>query len=271
MKSLFVLLLLVLLSAGGYFVYSSRSNSGLQKNSGEMTEVREVSASGRIQSLGVTSVPGSGTHLLFRADGSTVLLTALGADLDPYNGQQVEVEGRLTTTPSGKELIQVLRVSEQAAKLADTVDSASKEWKKYENQILGVRFQRREFWMLTNKKDALLFTIPAVQPACDPDEVKPCEAVKDDTILVERFINSKSAPLRSFAGGETLSAKNLVGPDKLVGYRSYNSTTGEIIFVVGRDNFIYRATYTPSAYRTVDVSANDFHSLQNSFQFIPYK
>lgn len=271
MKSLFIVLLIILFGTGAYFVYSYRSVTIAQKNSQEEQEIREVTADGKLRSLGSTYVPESGSHILVHDDGTTVLLSGLGADLEPYIGQDVTVEGRLTTTPSGKELIQVLRVSERVIPESAEQSMTSKELVMYEHSSLGLKFLRRDFWTMLETKSGVLFTISAQKIPCDPDSGVPCREPKDDSITLEKLTNTTSASLASFTGNEKMATKNLIGPDKVIGYKYYDSLTGKIVFVVQRSKEVFRFTYSPGVYRPVDSSANDFHALQNSFQFLPLK
>ena len=111
----------------------------------------------------------------------------------------------------------------------------------------------------------MTITIPAEQPACP---LPPCIPVKDDTITIEQISNLQDAPLISFAGDAKLASRNVIGPTSLSGYELNNSSTGVIVAVVAREKFVFRLTYRPGVFRAADASANDFHSMLNSFEFM---
>lgn len=228
-------------------------------------EIQDAIASGKLTSLGSVAVPGSGSHILLKKDGTSVLLNGLGTNLEPYNGKMVEVEGRPSKTASGKDLIQVLRVRELTPEETAAAQSVSKVWSTYEDSVLGMKFLKRDSWNLSNTAGITTITIPAEQPICT---APPCVPVKDDTITIEKLNNAKDAPLASFVGDAKLTSHNLIGPKKLNGYELQNSATGVIVVGVAREKSVFRLTYTPGVFRAADASANDFHSLLNSFEFL---
>lgn len=228
----------------------------------DVDHIRERTAVGRLQSLGSVVIPGSGTHILILKDKSTILLSELGVSLDSAIGKQVEVEGRETTTPSGKELIQVLRLRVLPPEEAPT-EAVSRGWVSFEDAGLGVKFSKREFWKNASARDGLILTIPADLSACGDE----CEQIKDDTISFDRLDNSKGAPLVSFVGDPKLASRNVIGVKSLSGYK-FVRPDGVIVVAVAREKFVFRFTYTPGAVRSADSVANDFHSLLNSFEFV---
>lgn len=224
--------------------------------------IRERTAVGKLQSLGSVVISDSGTHILILKDKSTILLSGLGVSLDSAIGKQVEVEGRETTTPSGKELIQVLRLRELPPEQA-TAEVVSRAWVSFEDASLGVKFSKREFWKNASTRDGLMLTIPADLSTCGDE----CEQIKDDTISLEKLDNSKAAPLVSFVGDPKLATRNVIGVKSLSGYK-FVRPDGVIVVAVAREKFVFRFTYTPGAVRSADSVANDFHSLLNSFEFV---
>lgn len=252
-----------------YVIYGSKIKISFNNAPGQASEddahVRETAAAGRLQSLGTVAIPGSGTHILVQKDKKTILLSALGVNLDAYIGKQVEIEGRPTTTASGKDLIQVLRLRELTAEETAAVESVSKAWIPFEDSSFGVKFLKRDFWKIVSEKDTVTLTIPADLSACGIA----CEQIKDDTITLDRLDNAKGAALVSFAGDAKLANNNLIGPKSLSGYK-LTSSDGKITAVVSREKSVYRFTYIPGTVKSFDASANDFHSLLNSFEFVPF-
>lgn len=252
-----IIIFLVIFS-GYYLVTTSTVQGPNAAHAEENDHPKEAIETGIITSLGSISVPGSGTHLLTKSDRTTVLLTGLGANLDEYVGTRVEVEGRLTQTPSGKALIQVLHVN-SAKVSADTVDPQEDmdAWETFKEAThLGVSLQRRRGWKLEQTPTSLLFTLSS--QAADG---------KTDTIRIERVPNAKNEPLQNFTGAPKTSSKNLIGPRKLSGYRRVEN--GVITFVIAREKSVFLLKYTPGAVRGIDSSANDFYSMISSFDFIP--
>lgn len=245
-----------------YVVYGNQVT--IRFGEGEKSDddhIRERTAVGRLQSLGSVVIPGSGTHILILKDKSTILLSELGVSLDSAIGKQVEVEGRETTTPSGKELIQVLRVRELPPEEAAS-EVVSKAWVSFENIGLGVKFMKREFWKNASTSNGLTLTVPADLSSCGDE----CESMKDDTILIEKVDNTKGAPLASFVGDAKLASRNVIGVKSLSGYK-FTRPDGVILVAVSKEKSVYRFTYTPGVVRSADSVANDFHSLLNSFEF----
>lgn len=264
----FLLFFLVVVAAT-YVLYGSKITIRFNNAPGQAAEdddIRETAAAGKLQSLGTVAIPGSGTHILVQKDKTTILLSGLGVNLDTYVGKQVEIEGRPTKTASGKDLIQVLRLRELSAEEIAAVETVvSKTWIPFEDSGLGVKFSKRDFWVLLSGKDTITLTIPADLSAC----VSACDLIKDDTITMDRVDNTKGATLVSFAGDEKLASHNLIGPKSLNGYK-FTSPDGKITAVVAREKSVYRFVYTPGSVKSADASANDFHSLLNSFEFIPF-
>ena len=258
MKRYLPAVIIFFLILSGYYLVKTHSVQGPDSAQAEENDhPKEATATGVVSSLGSVSVPGSGTHLLTKSDRTTILLTGLGANLDDYLGATVEVDGRLSQTPSGKELIQVLHVTPiKAVDMGATGDDPAK-WEAYlETANLGVTFRRRHGWELAETKTLLTFTIAGAQPED-----------KGDVITIERVANPKNDPLQNFTGDPKTSTKNLIGPHKLVGYKRVDS--GTVTFVVAREQFVFVLKYAPGTVRGVDQSANDFFTLISSFDFVP--
>lgn len=270
MKRIFPFILFFLVVVGAtYVIYGSKITISFNNAPGQASEddehVRETAAAGKVQSLGTVAIPGSGTHILVQKDKKTILLSGLGVNLDAYIGKQVEIEGRPTTTASGKDLIQVLRLRELTAEEVAAVEPViSKAWIPFEDSTLGVKFLKRDFWKALSEKDTITLTIPADLSVCGIA----CDTIKDDTITLERLDNTKGATLVSFAGDAKLASHNVIGTKSLSGYK-FTAPDGKITAVVAREKFVFRLVYTPGSVKSADGVANDFHSLLNSFEFIP--
>ncbi len=270
MKRIFPFLLFFFVVVGvTYVIYGGKIKISFNNAPGQASEddehVRETAAAGKLQSLGTVAIPGSGTHILIQKDNKTILLSALGVNLDAYIGKQVEIEGRPTTTASGKDLIQVLRLRELTAEEVTAVETiVSKAWIPFEDNVLGVKFLQRDFWKTLSGKDTITLTIPADLSDC----AIACDTIKDDTIVLERLDNAKGATLVSFAGDTKLASHNLIGPKSLNGYK-FTGPDGKITAVVAREKSVFRLVYTPGSVKSADGVANDFHSLLNSFEFMP--
>ncbi len=252
-----------------YVLYGGKISARLSSGNGtarsdvqDDDHIREATASGKLQSLGSVSIPGSGTHILVQKDKSTILLSALGVNLDPYVGKQVEIEGRVAKTASGKDLIQVLRLKELPPEATDDTTVSSKVWVPFEDISFGVKFLKRDFWRSTTA-GTIVFTIPFDPTSCGVV----CDLVKDDTITLEKIDNSKGVTLASLSGDPKLATRNLIGVKSLSGYK-LSKPDGSIIATVASGKWVYRFTYVPGAFRSADAVANDFHSLLNSFEFL---
>ncbi len=260
----FVVIFLLAIGVYAYFEGGKKSDLVVDGHGSEREEpIRESQVLGMITSLGSIAVPGSGTHLLTRPDLTTVLLAGLGANLDEYLEKMVEVEGRLTQTPSGKDLIQVLRVRlAEDQTMGDTV-AVSDAWEDFEEKTLGLKFRRRGNWEVAQTPILVTFTLPT-----DCKEMS-CSKEKAGVISIEKIANDKNQALNTFTGDAKISTKNLIGPRKLLGYRHVDLKTGAIIFVVAREKSVFKLMYTPGIIKAVDEGANDFYSMISSFEFAP--
>ncbi len=258
MKRYLPAIIIFFLILSGYYLVQTHSVQGPDSAQAEENDhPKEATATGVISSLGSVSVPGSGTHLLTKPDHTTILLTGLGANLDNYLGATVEVDGRLSQTASGKELIQVLHVTPLKTVDTGVAGEDPTKWDVFQETVnFGVTFKRRHGWTLAETKTLLTFAI-AGEHLED----------KSDTITLERVANLKNDPLQNFTGDPKTSTKNLIGPHKLVGYKRVDN--GVVTFVVAREQFVFILRYTPGLVRGVDPSANDFFTLISSFDFVP--
>ena len=253
----FVVIFLLALAVYVYFEGGKKTVNTQDLQIEEGNHVKESRAMGVISSLGGIAVPGSGTHLLMTPDGKTILLVGLGANLDDFLSRSVEVEGRLTQTESGKELIQVLRVK-LIDPLPDDAAAVSTSWEKFEDSDLGVMFSRRAHWDYTNSASKITFTLPAG-----------AEGEAQSIIRIEKISNEKYLPLAGFTGDAKTSTKHLIGPRKLVGYRRVDPKDGVTRFVVAREKFVFVLSYTPGVVKSGDPLVNDFYTLVSSFEFVP--
>lgn len=273
MKRFLPVFILFLVLFSGYVFYTQRGSFSMstQNPAQEEEEIKDVREVGTISSLGSIVVPGSGTHLLTKSDKTTILLTGLGANLDEYLQKNVEIEGRLSQSPSGKQLIQVLRVTPIEATSTVTIDpKEAQKWETFKDESFGMTFQQRHGWDIAKTTNTVTFTIPSSSAlSCGDQPI--CPAIPSSTIKIERILNSNDASLASFTGDEKTSTKNLIGPHKLVGYKRTQADKGVITFVVAREKYVFVLTYTPGNFTTYDPSTNDFFSLIASFDFIPVK
>lgn len=259
MKRYIPAIIIFSLILSGYYLIKTNTVQGPQAAQAEEDDhPKEATETGMITSLGNIIVSGSGTHILTKSDRTTILLTGLGANLDNYVGTIVEVEGRLSRTASGKELIQVLHVnSVKASEELKNTDVDAMKWEAFEETVnLGVSLRRRHGWKLAETKTSLTFTIIAEKTGD-----------KDDTIQIERVPNTKNEPLQNFTGDPKASTKNLIGPHKLIGYKRIDK--GVITFAIAREKSVFVIKYTPGAVRGIDPSANDFYTMMSSFDFVP--
>lgn len=264
MKRFIPIIVLFLIVAGGYMYLQQKKTLSVSESAvGEQDHIKEVKEIGLISSLGNISVPGSGTHLLTRTDKTTVLLTGLGANLDEYLDKNVEVDGRLTQTQSGKELIQVLsiRLSEVTPSPTDSADNVT-TWEDFKDVGLGISLRRRHNWKLSQGKDFISFAISIPSLSCSGDTCPP-----DDHIRIEKKSNIQGASLASFTGNEKLATKNIVGLHSLVGYKATDPISHVVTLAVAKDTSVFILTCTPGSEKTVDALTNDFFSLIHSFDF----
>lgn len=273
MKRFLPVFVLFLVLFSGYVFYTQRGNlsTSTPNPAQEEEEIKDVREVGIISSLGNITVPGSGTHLLTKIDKTTILLTGLGANLDEYLQKNVEIEGRLSQSPSGKQLIQVLRVTPIETTSTTTIDpKEAQKWETFKDESFGMTFQQRHGWDIAKTTNTVTFTIPSLSAlSCGDQPI--CPAVPSSIIKIERVLNSDNASLSSFTGDAKTSTKNLIGPHKLVGYKRTQADKGIITFVVAREKYVFVLTYTPGNFKTYDPSTNDFFSLIASFDFIPVK
>lgn len=231
--------------------------------------VQEKTYSGTLKSLGSFSVPDSGSHFLELNDRSTLLLTGLGVDLNRYIGMKVKVHGRLTSTPSGKELLQVLSVSEIPTQsvTSTTVEPTSFLWSVFQSGEPGVSFQKRDAWGIDMNDDSIKLRL--LWPKSD---LKP-DSQKEDFIVIQKLPNPKKFPLDSYP--DVISYKrpysvNKIGPDSLTGYQFSNDDGSVNLFIARGEDFVYRFQYIPFEKRSGDQHRNDFYELLSTFRFIPF-
>lgn len=258
MKRVGLFLLFVLLF--GFVAYAifrsmSASPSGTDPNAHvDESGIREVSLDGKLTSLGNISI-GYGTHLLTKADASTVLLTGLGADLAPHTGKMVHVEGRSNKTPSGKDLVEVLRINDLPdASPSPSTDEASPispdSWSSYSHVRLGLSFQRKGAWVFSDTQTGIHIDL------------------LPDIILIEKLPLDPKKSVASFTGDETKAKKIVLMSGSVSGYKRLDTASGQVVIVFSRQNALYKLTYTPSEVRVTDSHGNDFLTLVNSLQFL---
>lgn len=216
--------------------------------------IQEVSADGRLTSLGNISI-GFGTHLLTKADNSTILLTALGADLVPHVGKMVHIEGRSNKTPSGKDLIEVLRITDLPEDASSPITgeagaASASEWSIYNHVRLGLSFQRKTDWVFSDTKTGVSVAVAA------------------DTMSMEKLSLDPKKSVASYTGDETKAKRIVLIGGSVSGYKLIDNTNGQIVIAFSRQNALYKLTYTPSDVRSVDAHANDFLTMINSLQFL---
>lgn len=234
----------------------------------------ETSTKGVIKSFGTFAAAESGTHFLEQENGETLLLIGLGTDLDQYVGKKVEVRGYMGSTPSGKELLQVLSVdrAEDENKNGPSEEkifsSEDTSWLAFSNEKFGVSFQRRNHWNMSTDDEKIQFTLPPLPPP--PCSVDPCVVPKEDFITMKPLKNEKRSSLSFFlANKEIQPASSKIGVDSLNAL-SYYYDHGLVEIYVARDQYVYLLSYLPSEKRSGDSHKNDFFQLVSTFRFVPF-
>ncbi|MEK7544722.1 MAG: hypothetical protein AAB551_01175 [Patescibacteria group bacterium] len=238
---------------------------------GDESEITEISAVGTLKSFGSFAAKGAGTHFIEKTDGSVLLLTGLGVNLDPYIGQKIEVRGRMAKTPSGKDLMQVISVGPapvekvevtptdpQTGEAVTPVNPQDTSWSPFLDSKLGVSFQKRNNWNLKNNGKTLSLELLTSEQ-------------KRDLIDIKRFSNPEKKPL-----GQQLQllTKNLSPVQSKIGIDGldaleYRYDIGIIEVYLVRDEYLYMLSYAPFQKVSGDVHRNDFYELLSTFRFVP--
>lgn len=239
--------------------------------SGDESEIVEVSEVGILKSFGSFAAKDAGTHFVEKADSSVLLLTGLGVNLDPYVGQKVEVHGRMAKTPSGKDLMQVISVGNapvEAEKVPVVSDPHDTSWSPFLDSKLGVSFQKRNNWTLTSKGSGIQSSLTLGLPTAE-GEVS--GGGNTDFIDIKRFTNPERKPLELHSQLVTkslLPVQSKIGVDALDAFE-YRYDIGIIEVYLVRDQYLYMLSYAPFQKISGDVHRNDFYELLSTFRFIP--
>lgn len=265
--------LFVALVVGIFFLNDKAHFFGKSSQQQEDDHILEVSYRGTVKSLGTFAVVNAGTHFLEQDNGQTLLLVGLGVNLDNYLGKKTEVHGRIGSTPSGKELLQVLSAEEisvsdiQNSSDTTTVSMDDTSWSAFSNSGFGVSFQKRNHWIFDINEGKIAFTLPAL--SVQPCTVEPCPVSKDDYISISRSKNESRVSLETFLKDKKNRIKNKVGADSMNAYK-IDSPDGRVEIYVARDNLVYVLAYQPSEKRFGDPHQNDFFELLRTFRFVPF-
>lgn len=279
MKKFFIVFFLALIVFAGIYLvkdpvllrslFQRKNLSDVEKH---VEPVQEKTYSGTLKSLGSFSVPDSGSHFLELDDRSTLLLIGLGVDLNRYIGMKVEVHGRLTSTPSGKELLQVLNASVVPPESSTIMraELTSYAWSLLQSGDLGISFQRRDAWEITIDDDSIRLRLLAPKS----DLISESEdKFNEDVIVIEKLSNPKQLLLESYPDVVLYKrpySVNKIGPDALTGYQFSNDDGSVDLFIARGEDSVYRLQYIPSEKRSGDQHRNDFYEFLSTFRFIPF-
>lgn len=258
--------------AGIYFVKDTAFFRGLFQQAPtnqiekHLEPVQEKSYQGTVKSLGTFAFPDSGSHFLEMENRMVLLLIGLGVDMNRYIGMKVEVHGRLTSTPSGKELLQVLTVNEIPAdsSIISKAEMGSYAWSLVQIGDLGISFQKRDAWEVTISDDSIRLRLVYLESDSKQGE---------DFIEIQKLSNPKKLSLDAYPD-IVLSGRshtvNKIGPDSLTAYQFSNEDGSLNLFVARGDDSVYRLQYLPAEKKSGDRHRNDFYELLSTFRFIPF-